>query len=161
MGETSRTLGERGREHWEDARNNKEESHMVAHQREAHPGSELSSEFKIVRSCRSALERQVSESIAIKLAIKRGTMVTNSKIEFNRCLLPTLEVVGPTRKPEVEQKPNASFCVERELTRKAEVQEHGALKKLKLDDAPDDAPDAARSSSDAKMVRTSVGRGEA
>ena len=41
-----------------------------------------------------SLQRQVLETITIKLLTEGGTNITNSKVEYNRCLLPTLQVVG-------------------------------------------------------------------
>ena len=49
---------------------------------------------KVKKRCRDALTRQVSETIIIKLLGQSGTHLLNSKIEYNRCLLPTLAVLG-------------------------------------------------------------------
>ena len=51
VGETARSVGERAAEHWRDAENGKEESHMMEHQVESHGGAEPPVfAFKVVRS---------------------------------------------------------------------------------------------------------------
>ena len=89
VGESARSLYERTGEHWLAAEQQKEESHMYQHVVEAHNGeSKPSSNFKVVRSFKTALDRQVAEAIRIEM---RGS-VLNRRGEFNRCSLTRLGV---------------------------------------------------------------------
>ena len=89
MGESARSLCERTCEHWLAAEQKKDESHMYQHMVEAHNGeTEPSFNFKVVRSFKSALDRQIAEAIRIEM---RGS-VLNRRGEFNRCSLTRLGV---------------------------------------------------------------------
>ena len=84
VGESGRSLHERAGEHWRDAELMKEESHMREHLQEAHRGEENPDfRFKVVRKCKTSLERQVREAVRIQL---RGN-VLNKKGTYNRCKL--------------------------------------------------------------------------
>ena len=50
--------------------------------------------FEVVKICRTALERQVSETVNIKMRSSEGSKILNSKIEYNRCFIPSLTVLG-------------------------------------------------------------------
>ena len=51
--------------------------------------------FELVRRCQSALDRQVGETIRLKMLGKKGGVeILNQKTEYNRCLLPSLAVTG-------------------------------------------------------------------
>ena len=64
VGETSRSIAERSKEHWEDFRSQKEDSHILKHHWTHHMGEgEPEFLFKIVKHHRSALGRQVGEAI--------------------------------------------------------------------------------------------------
>ena len=98
LGESSRSLGERSQEHEADYYNPKkqETSHLARHMTDMHPGVEMKkNSYSIVKRCSTALSRQVRETVEIKLHQDRGANITNSKIEYNRCMLPTLVVLGP------------------------------------------------------------------
>ena len=72
VGETSRTVQERGAEHWAAARGSqkaKEGSHMAKHQELCHPGVEPQFTLRAVGFHPSALSRQTAESVRIA---KRG-----------------------------------------------------------------------------------------
>ena len=86
----ARSVSERALEHWRDAETGKEESHMLEHQAVAHKGEEATPEFnfRVVKKCRSSLERQVREAIRIQI---RGN-VLNKKGMYNRCKLTRLVV---------------------------------------------------------------------
>ena len=87
VGESARSLCERSTEHWQAAELMKEESHMVQHSEEAHNGENNHTfKFRVVRSFRSALDRQIGEAIRIEM---RGS-VLNRRGEFNRCSLTRL-----------------------------------------------------------------------
>ena len=91
VGESSRSVQERAGEHWGAARRGEDESHMVRHQKQVHPGAPPQFYFKVISTHRTALSRQVKEAIRIK---KRGGAggVLNSKSEFNRCYIPRMVV---------------------------------------------------------------------
>ena len=63
MGETGRSVGERTREHWADYKEGNEGSHIWDHMKTEHEGEEADMKLEIVKKCRSALERQVSETL--------------------------------------------------------------------------------------------------
>jgi hypothetical protein len=84
VGETARSVSERAGEHWEDALGGKEESHMLEHLAAAHrEESTPKFRFRVVKRCKTALERQVREAVRIEM---RGN-VLNKKGMFNRCKL--------------------------------------------------------------------------
>ena len=89
VGETARSVHERALEHWRDAENLKEETHMQEHQDESHGGEQPPAfKFKVVKKCKSSLERQVREAVRIQM---RGN-VLNKKGVYNRCKLTRLVV---------------------------------------------------------------------
>ena len=82
VGESCRSLCERSSEHWADAKAKKDTSHMIDHHLKEHGGEgEISFKFRVVKSFRSSLDRQVAEAIRI---YRRG-LVLNRKGEYNRC----------------------------------------------------------------------------
>ena len=81
-------------EHHRDIKDTKRTSHMREHCQEEHPGKTPSFRFDLIKVCRTSLERQVGESISVKMSRSRGVSIINSKVEYNRCLLPTLTVAG-------------------------------------------------------------------
>ena len=87
VGESARSLYERGKEHHEDERTRKEDSHRMKHWILDHPDLPHPPKFKlkIVSSYRDPLTRQVSEAVRIEL---RGGNTLNSKTEYNRCRIP-------------------------------------------------------------------------
>ena len=71
IGETSRSIYERSKEHWADWRRAKEGSHMRKHQEEAHGGANPKFCMRVVKSFRSALSRQIGEAVRIR---RRGEL---------------------------------------------------------------------------------------
>ena len=89
VGESARSLCERTGEHWLAAEQKKDESHMYQQVVEAHNGeTKPSFNFTVVRSFKTALDRQIAEAIRIEM---RGS-VLNRRGEFNRCSLTRLGV---------------------------------------------------------------------
>ena len=90
VGESSRTIFERSREHWNAWRTKKEDSHILKHQENEHGGSS-SPKFtmRVVKHYRSALSRQVGEAVRIRRRGGAGNIL-NSKSEYNRCRIPRL-----------------------------------------------------------------------
>ena len=89
VGESARSLCERAGEHWEGALGGKEENHMLEHLSMAHRDEQTPSfRFRIVKKCKTALERQVREAVRIEM---RGNIL-NKKGMFNRCKLTRMVV---------------------------------------------------------------------
>ena len=89
VGESNRSLFERSKEHWGDCHAQKESSHMHEHHSAAHGGEgEAKFRFRLVKSFKSSLDRQIAEAIRI---YKRGN-VLNQKGEYNRCSLTRLVI---------------------------------------------------------------------
>ena len=134
VGETSRTSRERGAEHLDDYLKGKDESHMVKHQEEVHPGQpQASFEFRVHSTFQKALARQITEAVLIRRA---GEATLNSKGVYNRCALPRLVVeCGKSKKQEEGSKCNNIDWVERKRTTKRteKVEISKQNKKLKLD----------------------------
>ena len=103
VGETGRSGYERNLEHTRDREKWKISSHMLKHIVEHHKGedeSKVEFRMKILKTHKSAFERQVFEGIRIQDERKK----LNSKSEFNRCALPRLEVrLGEKEKTELEK----------------------------------------------------------
>ena len=95
IGETWRTAYERGNEHKEDVKYLKENSHILKHIIEVHPGKkieEVNFGMRVIRKFNSALERQVNEAVSIHQAQRDGYILLNSKSEYSRCTVPRLKV---------------------------------------------------------------------
>ena len=93
FGETSRSPYERGLEHQNDIDGCKTSSHMLRHLLDAHLEEEddwknVKFSMKVISYKRTAMERQVQESVEIQKA--RRHKILNSKAEYNRCALPRL-----------------------------------------------------------------------
>ena len=84
VGESARSLFERAGEHWEGALGGKEENHMLEHLAISHREEQRPSfRFRVIKKCKTALERQVREAVRIEM---RGNIL-NKKGMFNRCKL--------------------------------------------------------------------------
>ena len=106
MGESARSLYERAGEHHKDSLSEKRQkaSHMAEHAKDA-PVGNINFKFKVLNSYRSSMERQIAETVKVKLASKREVDILNNKAEYNRCLLPELEVrLGKDKASEVGDK---------------------------------------------------------
>ena len=89
VGESGRSLCERAGEHWEGALGGKDENHMLEHLALVHREEQVPSfRFRVIKKCRTALERQVREAVRIEM---RGNIL-NKKGMFNRCKLTRMVV---------------------------------------------------------------------
>ena len=93
IGETNRSVYERGKEHQNDVGGCKTSSHMLRHLLDQHEDEEQEWDMvrfgmRIIKSTRSAFERQILESVEIQKA--RNQLIMNDKSEYNRCALPRL-----------------------------------------------------------------------
>ena len=86
VGESARSLQERGADHWRGFKEKREDSHILKHHVLHHGGQGTPSfHLRPVRFFRSALTRQVAEAVRIR---RWGEgVVLNSKSEYNRCQL--------------------------------------------------------------------------
>jgi hypothetical protein len=91
VGETSRSMYERSKEHEKDRMEEEEDSHQMKHWVLDHPELDAPPRFKfqIISSFSDPLTRQISEAVRIE---QRGEMILNSKSEFNRCRVPRLKI---------------------------------------------------------------------
>ena len=106
VGETSRSLYERSREHWDLFEKGSTDSHIWKHHWLHHQGAGRPKMiFKVVKYYRTALSRQVGEAIQIRARGGEGEIL-NSKGEFNRCSITRLvldkEEQGANTNAEVE-----------------------------------------------------------
>ena len=68
VGKTARSMSERAGEHWEGALGGKEENHMLEHLAASHSDQRVPSfRFRVVKKCKTALERQVREAVRIEM----------------------------------------------------------------------------------------------
>jgi hypothetical protein len=93
IGETNRSVYERGLEHKDDITACKTSSHMLrhllaVHEEEEDSWKEIKFGMQIMKSTRSAFERQILESVLIQK--ERTHNIMNNKCEYNRCALPRL-----------------------------------------------------------------------
>ena len=103
MGETARTTFERGLEHERDRVAEKDSSHMHQHIQEEHaehPG-QVGFAMKVIRSHKSALNRQINEAVLIANYGEKNLL--NSKFEYNRCILPRITVLAAKEKEKVKE----------------------------------------------------------
>ena len=95
VGESSRSMYERGKEHVKDGKDHGEDSHQWKHWTTEHPdlGGDPQFRLKIVKVFSDPLTRQLAEAVRIE---QRGQNILNSKSEFSRCRVPrlTLETEG-------------------------------------------------------------------
>ena len=100
VGETSRSILERSREHWDGYKKQKQDNHIWKHQMMEHNGEQANFTMRVVGSHRSALSRQVGEAVRIRRRGGEGNIL-NSRAEYNRSHIPRLQVED---KEEVEKR---------------------------------------------------------
>ena len=97
LGETARAIWERNLEHQKDALTQKNKSHMREHMTKHHPEHLMGMLdifiMKRVKALQSALSMQIRE--AVEIGADTSNILLNDKVEYNRYLLPSLQVVGP------------------------------------------------------------------
>ena len=125
VGESSRSLYERGLEHLRDLEEMKKDSHMLKHYFDKHSEEKLEEmEFggRILDKPRSAFNRQISESVTIQHQNQKNNIL-NSKSEYNRCALPRLtadlgEIPVGRMEKELNEKKRKEKAEEKELQQK-------------------------------------------
>ena len=83
IGESSRSLYERGKEHWRGHRTKAEDSHLYKHQELHHGGQTPNFPLRPIKFLNTALRRQIYEAVLIQRLGEE--VVLNSKGEYNRC----------------------------------------------------------------------------
>ena len=89
IGETNRSMFERGWEHLNDYHNLSTKSHMLKDTVEMHPQENLKAiqfGMKVVRYTKSTFDRQICESVEIQGS--RNHHLLNSRSEYNRKACP-------------------------------------------------------------------------
>ena len=91
VGESARSLYERGKEHWRDFKNKHEDSHILKHHQIHHGGlGDPSFHLRPIKFLNAPLTRQISEAVRIE---RMGEdILLNSKGEYNRCTLGRLTI---------------------------------------------------------------------
>ena len=91
VGESSRSIYERSKEHQADKEARSEESHQIKHWLTDHQDlmTPPTFKFRIIQTFQDPMTRQLAEAVRIEL---RGAGVLNSKAEYNRIRVPRLRV---------------------------------------------------------------------
>ena len=105
IGETSRSICERTKEHWSSYRSRDKDSHLLKHQELCHKGAPPKFIMRVVNNSRTALERQTREAVRIRRRGGEGAIL-NSKAEYNRSYIPRLQLEEQSciRERELEEK---------------------------------------------------------
>ena len=131
VGETSRSIMERTREHWDSYRGKNKESHLHKHQEMEHGGATPDFIVRVVGRAKSALERQTREAVRIRRRGGEGAIL-NSKAEFNRCFIPRLQLQEQDSVEEQERENRREEeRTARELTENQQRWEEGKVKERK------------------------------
>ena len=121
IGETSRSVYERGLEHSRDFNEMKKDSHMIKHYFDKHEEEDIENMkfgMRIARTTRTAFNRQIMESVLIQ-AKKSKHNILNSKSEYNRCALPRLTAkLGEESYDKLEKAKKEERIAEKELEQK-------------------------------------------
>ena len=105
IGETSRSVFERGGEHKKDLKYRHTKSHMLRHIVEKHPGVDpdtVEFKIKVLSNHKSAFERQIREAVMIDHFA--GPHLLNSKLEYNRCSIPKIIMKLGNEEPKEDPK---------------------------------------------------------
>ena len=142
IGETSRSAFERFKEHREDFKGIEAGSHILKHYLESHreiPMDELEMKMKVLKKYKNSFERQIGESIWINHNLKEGTILLNSKNEYNRCSIPRLglmmtkeDIIDEYRESQKEKEFRREIIKLKEEIRRGTKDEPNKSKKLKL-----------------------------
>ena len=129
IGETGRSGYERGLEHVRDFENCEETSHLLKHYLIFHRDvkkSDMKFGMRLRKSYRFPIERQVGEAIAIDRESRKGTILMNSKSEYNRCQIARITTLSKSESKKEIEKEN-----EEERRYKEEIKEMKKKKREK------------------------------
>ena len=93
IGESNRSGYESDKEYMDQFKNMDERSHLLKHYLQHHKNMYIhvmEVGIKVRSTFKNAIERQISEAVAICKEEREGTNLMNSKAEYNRCKLPHL-----------------------------------------------------------------------
>ena len=116
IGQTSRSLHERGKEHLLGLRQKQEKNPLFKHVSEVHDGdTKMKFEMKTVKKHFSAFSRLIHESVLIERTSKAGNLtILNSKGEWGRSHLPRLKLDNSMNESNVDLVINNVFSKEEE-----------------------------------------------
>ena len=126
IGETARSAFERGLEHLNALEKLDEDSHMLKHIANTHSEEEIEDVkfgMKVVSYTRTALERQVLESVKIQEEREKN-LILNSRSEYSRSTIPRLtakmgeEEYDKKRKDEKKHDQEMEEQLRREISRR-------------------------------------------
>ena len=133
VGESSRSIFERSREHWRDFKCGSDKSHILRHQGATHPGEEPRFIMRTVKYYRTALSRQIGE--AVRIARRGGAgAILNSKSEFDRCHIPRLVLEEIDEEESKKQEEQMQLEEWERVEQQAEIWGAEALKDRREDD---------------------------
>ena len=134
VGETSRSIYERGKEHYEGARRRADNNHMVRHVKMEHKEDEAPNfSLRVVKHYKTALARQVAEAVRIRRRGGEGAIL-NSRGEFSRSYIPRLTV-----KEEDEEKDRDLRIEEKRLRSRTLREQDVSWEQLRREEMGDDA----------------------
>ena len=120
IGESSRSIYERGLEHLRDKEEIKADSHMIKHFFDKHSDEQLEDMrfgVRILKQAKTAFTRQIGESVAIQS--NKNHHLLNSKSKYNRCALPRLSAkLGEVTIASLEKEKRQEKEQEEELRKK-------------------------------------------
>ena len=118
-------MAERACEHRKNTNKEEEKSYIRTHKEEVHPEEEeeLRMKYSVDKRCKSALERQVREAVVIKLQARNGASLMNSKLEYNRCILPELGIINMNEDKNDEAQVEDRKKKEEKIRKEREVKE--------------------------------------
>ena len=87
---------------------------MYKHMTMEHPDTEVTFTMKVIKRHKSALERQVHESVLIEMKQEEGSIL-NSKSGYNRCLIPRLSIMMGDRVQSEEVDKTSQVYTEKEV----------------------------------------------
>ena len=153
IGETSRSVHERGWEHISDMEQLRPCSHLLKHVLDVHEEEEdydkIRFDIKVLNYTRSSFERQILESVLIQQK-RKSNFLLNSKAEYNRCAVPRITTkIGEkhfkkwekesekekAREEELEEKIRRLRKVRNRGRRRNNLREQPAGKRLKVNEA--------------------------
>ena len=117
IGESSRSIFERGKEHKSDLKYRRTRSHMLRHCEEIHTNEnpdEIEFGMRLISSSRTAFERQLKEAVYIEML--SGPYLMNSRLEYSRCNIPKMIMKFEREKRNVVK--NFRFTLVRNMKRR-------------------------------------------
>ena len=131
IGESSRSVFERGGEHLKDLDFRRPKSHLLRHCVEEHQNiapENVDFRMKVLSVHRSAFERQIREAVVLDYVA--SPLIMNSKLEYTRCGIPKMELRLGNK--EIEER--KGVAKEKDTIEKIKMLYKGENKRTKKDD---------------------------